>query len=150
GGSRVGRMPQKFGRHTCRRAGSGRIITRPTEGDSGKRGLARPAHDLLRSITKQVNSAKSLEDWPIVYKLTPQRAYKPSPKFIVIDLIVLTSCVVGVSNGPARELEGLSSAFAGLLSHCSLSGLVIQRKSDCRTEFTFLWPLFSHPVCRPC
>ena len=32
----------------------------------GHRGLARPAHDLLRSITKQVNSAKSLEDWPIV------------------------------------------------------------------------------------
>src|SRR5262249_8215453 len=57
-----------------------------------------------------------------------ERLYKRSAKFVVIGLIVLSSCV-GVSHGPACELEGLPSAFAGLLSHCSLSGIVIQRKS---------------------
>src|SRR5215831_9095781 len=37
---------------------------------------------------------------------------------------------LGVSNGAACELEGLSSAFAGLLPHCALSGLLAQRKSE--------------------
>jgi hypothetical protein len=41
---------------------------------------------------------------------------------------------VGVSNGPALELKGLPSAFAGLLSHCSVSGLVIQRKSEFQSD----------------
>jgi len=33
-----------------------------------------------------------------------------------------------VFNGPACELEGLPSAVAGFLSHCSLSGVVSERK----------------------
>src|SRR6266403_3064368 len=36
----------------------------------------------------------------------------------------------GVSNGTACELEGLSSAFAGLLPHCALSGLFPERKGN--------------------
>jgi DNA end-binding protein Ku len=41
---------------------------------------------------------------------------------------------VGVSNGPALKLEGLPSAFAGLLSHCTVSGLVTQRKSEFQSD----------------
>jgi hypothetical protein len=33
-----------------------------------------------------------------------------------------------------RSMEGLSSAFAGLLSHCSVSGLVTQRKSEFQSD----------------
>src|SRR5262245_13965900 len=40
----------------------------------------------------------------------------------------------GVSNGAACELEGLSSAFAGLLPHCALSGLLAQRKSEFQSD----------------
>jgi hypothetical protein len=31
---------------------------------------------------------------------------------------------------PARELEGLPAAVAGLLSHCSLPSVVTQRKGE--------------------
>jgi len=40
----------------------------------------------------------------------------------------------GVSNGAACELEGLSSAFAGLLPHCALSGLLAQRESEFQSD----------------
>jgi hypothetical protein len=42
--------------------------------------------------------------------------------------------MLGVSNGAARELEGLPSAFAGLLPHCALSGLFAQRKGEPQSD----------------
>jgi hypothetical protein len=39
-----------------------------------------------------------------------------------------------LSNGAARELEGLPSAFGGLLPHCALSGLLPERKSQFQSD----------------
>jgi hypothetical protein len=39
-----------------------------------------------------------------------------------------------LSNGAACELEGLPSAFGGLLPHCALSGLLPERKSQFQSD----------------
>src|SRR5215475_9726119 len=41
---------------------------------------------------------------------------------------------LGVSNGTACELEGLPSAFAGLLPYCALSGLFAERKGEFQSD----------------
>src|SRR5262249_18120678 len=40
----------------------------------------------------------------------------------------------GVSNGAARELEGVPTAFASLLPHCALSSLFPERKSEFQSD----------------
>ena len=49
----------------------------------------------------------SLQDWLLILEVSSASGYKPSAKFVVIGLIVLTS--VGVSHGPSCELEGFTS-----------------------------------------
>jgi resolvase-like protein len=54
----------------------------------------------------------------------------PQPKaFAKFFIIIVIASYVGVSNGPARKLEGLPSAVPSLLPNRSLPGLVTQRKS---------------------
>jgi hypothetical protein len=54
----------------------------------------------------------SLQDWLLILEVSSASGYKPSAKFVVIGLIVLTS--VGVSHGPSCELVFADKLFCSL------------------------------------
>src|SRR5215831_15790914 len=67
-------------------------------------------------------------------RITP-RARKIAPDYRPrIPIQAVMEAVLGVANGAACELEGLPSAFAGLLPNCALSGLFAERKSKFQSD----------------
>src|SRR5215475_4429906 len=81
-----------------------------------------PAHDFCFSVAEdRASGSRTSREWPQAFA-----------KFCGITWTV--AYFSGVSNGAACELEGLSSAFAGLLPHCALSGFLAQRKSEFQSD----------------